>query len=160
MQFAGVVEDLPGVQQLQKRSEHIRDDILAGPGHAVLGDIWRHELHRMLAAMAREWEWNSVRRTDGEAKLPSLDDYLDNADNTGFCFVFTSYWSSAGDVTNLSDADEVLSAARCVQQIVRLLNDLGSQRRDALLDFTLRESGRDVLRTVPVVAFHADHHRS
>lgn len=104
-------------------------DLSSAPAYPVLGSVWRDELRRMLEAMAREWDWK-VALARGGANGPSIADYLDNADNSGFCFVFTSHWVYTDDPESCEHADEVRHAARQVQRVLRLINDLGTYHRD------------------------------
>jgi hypothetical protein len=100
----------------------IRDELaFAVP---ALHAAWREELARMLEAQAREWQWHSA------GALPSLTEYLANAANAGFSFVFVSHLSSAGDPAPTTDLPELRTAARQAERVIRLLNDLASYDRD------------------------------
>jgi hypothetical protein len=100
----------------------ILDELKQAAAFPALRDIWRDELQRMLDAMVLEWEWKTGTR-------PSFEDYLANADNLGFSFVFTAHWISTGDLDE-TPAEEVRAAGRAVQRVLRLLNDLGTYERD------------------------------
>ncbi|GII83860.1 hypothetical protein Ssi03_18500 [Sphaerisporangium siamense] len=102
----------------------LRADLADAPAFPELRAVWREELARMLGAMAREWEWKAA------GARPSLEEYLGNADNHGFCFVFTCHWIATGGPGAARDAGRVLQAGRAVQRVMRLLNDLGSYERD------------------------------
>ncbi|GII60133.1 hypothetical protein Skr01_02180 [Sphaerisporangium krabiense] len=103
---------------------HLRADLAAAPAFPELETVWRDELARMLDTMARESDWKAAGIT------PSLEEYLDNADNHGFCFVFACHWIATGGPDAARDADRVRQAARAVQRVMRLLNDLSSYERD------------------------------
>ena len=62
----------------------LRDELATVPAFARLRPIWRDEWPRMLPPMAREWDWKNLPTdpTTGR-RLPDLDRYLDNADNSG-----------------------------------------------------------------------------
>jgi hypothetical protein len=108
----------------------IRDDLRAAPAFSALEHIWRGELRLMLEAMAREWTWQAARTAGDEDALPSFEEYLANADNICFSFVFVSHWIVNSQPPPLSHTREVRQAGRCVQQVIRLLNDLGTYHRD------------------------------
>ncbi|MEU5993548.1 terpene synthase family protein [Spirillospora sp. NPDC047418] len=103
----------------------VRDELAGAPAYPELRDVWRDELQRMLDAMALEWEWKTAREK-GEPG-PSFEEYLANADNLGFSFVFASHWIASGGGGNVPAVRE---ASRAVQRVVRLLNDLGTYERD------------------------------
>jgi hypothetical protein len=117
------------------------------PGGAALLAAWRDELARMLAGMRREWDWR------GNPTRPSLDEYIDNADNLGSAFVNLGHWIVTTPDADPADLPAVLAALRAEQKVIRLLNDLGTYRRDLawgdlnalLLDAgaSEREAGRD-----------------
>ncbi|GII75901.1 hypothetical protein Sru01_08830 [Sphaerisporangium rufum] len=109
--------------ELARMLADIRDELAAAPAFAELGGMWREELRRTLTAMLREWEWKAAGLT------PSLDDYLGNADNHGFCFVFACHWIATGGPA-AAGRDRVIAASRAVQLVMRLLNDVSSYRRD------------------------------
>lgn len=103
----------------------LRDELSAAPAFASLGEVWRDELDRMLAAMVREWEWKS-----DPAARPTLAGYLDNADNLGFSFVVTAHWIHSGAACEPADLPALRAAAAAVQRAIRLLNDLATYERD------------------------------
>jgi hypothetical protein len=103
----------------------IRDELAAAKAYAVLGPIWRDELRRMLDAMVREHQWKGV-----EGARPSLEDYLANADNLGFSFVFVAHWIHTGPPPSAVDIADVRLASWAVQRVIRLLNDLATYERD------------------------------
>jgi hypothetical protein len=91
--------------------------------------LWREELQRMLDSMVREWDWKtslSADRTD----LPSLQEYLDNADNFGSAWVNTAHWIYTGGPDTLDHLEILRPLSREVQKILRLLNDLATHQRD------------------------------
>jgi len=103
----------------------IRDELAATPSFTTLGPMWRDELGRMLEAMVREHQW----KADG-ARRPSLKEYLRNADNLGFSFVFAAHWIHTGGTPSAVDIDVVRMASWAVQRVIRLLNDLATYQRD------------------------------
>jgi hypothetical protein len=107
----------------------IREELAARPAFATLRPIWREQLQRYLAAMAREWDWQSARAARGTA-LPTFEEYLDNADNFGSSWVNISHWIFAGDPATLDHFDELWAVSEEVQRILRLLNDLVSYKRE------------------------------
>lgn len=106
----------------------IRDELATAPAFAALGEVWRVELRRMLASMARDWEWKAARAADPAAPLPTLDAYLEGAE-FGYSLVYVSHWIFTTDGP-VSDVDELLAAGREVQRVIRLLNDFGTYHRD------------------------------
>ncbi|MEU9016454.1 terpene synthase family protein [Actinomadura sp. NPDC048394] len=115
----------PAEDELSRFLAGIRDELRAEPAFPGLGDVWREELQRMLDAMALEWDWKAARDAGGDA--PSFDEYLANADNLGFAFVFVSHWIASGGG---GDVTAVREAGWAVQRVIRLLNDLGTYERD------------------------------
>jgi hypothetical protein len=106
----------------------IREELAAASAFPALGSVWRDDLRRMLDAMARESEWKAGL-SGGAETLPTFEEYLGNADNLGFSFVFDSHWiftaeSPPGDVAGVREA------SRAVQRVIRLLNDIGTYHRD------------------------------
>lgn len=101
----------------------IRDELAAAATFPVLGEMWRDELRRTLTAMGREWDWKAA------GIRPSFEEYLANADNLGFSFVFASHWIATGD-GGAGDVARVREASHAVQRVIRLLNDLATYERD------------------------------
>ena len=101
----------------------LRDELAAGPDFAALHPIWREELRRMLEAMAREWDWR-------HGTPPTIEQYLANADNLGFSFVFATHLFLTGTPYTAGDMAGLRAAGRAVQRVIRLLNDLGTYERD------------------------------
>jgi Terpene synthase family 2, C-terminal metal binding len=101
----------------------IRDELAAAEGYGVLSGVWRDELRRMLAAMVRECEWKA-----GEAATPTFEEYLGNADNLGFSFVFAAHWTATEPTP--ADVPATRAASWAVQRVIRLLNDLATYERD------------------------------
>ncbi|MEO3813525.1 terpene synthase family protein [Sphaerisporangium sp. B11E5] len=106
----------------------IRGELLATPSYPWLGPVWHEELRAMLEAMGRERAW----RDAGTA--PSFYEYLGNADNLGFTFAFTAHLLHTGEPGDDTHLGRVLDAAREVQRVIRLLNDLGTYERDVEWD--------------------------
>jgi hypothetical protein len=105
-------------------------DLAAAPAYAALQPVWRHEFQLMLDAMAREWVWQASREAGDIAALPTFEEYLRNADNICFSFVFVSHWVRTSEPPPVAAVPEVLAAGRKVQEVIRLLNDLGTYDRD------------------------------
>lgn len=108
----------------------IRDELHAAPAFPALGPIWHGEFQLMLQAMAREWTWQAARTAGRMPSLPTFEEYLANADNICFSFVFVSHWIVTSGPPPLAHTDELREAGRHVQQVIRLLNDLGTYDRD------------------------------
>lgn len=111
-----------GGEELELALADIRAELAAAPGYAELGPVWLDELRRMLAAMVRECEW----KADGG--LPTIDEYLTNADNLGLSFVFAAHWAFTQERPGPVAA--VRAASWAVQRVLRLVNDLGTYDRD------------------------------
>jgi hypothetical protein len=106
----------------------LRAELAAAPAFAELGAFWRDELRLMLEAMAREWAWKTARDA-GAIDRPTFEEYLANAHNLGFSFVFAAHWVATGPVDGAA-GDLVRAASWEVQRVIRLLNDLGTYERD------------------------------
>ncbi|GGK87819.1 hypothetical protein Ppa06_52850 [Planomonospora parontospora subsp. parontospora] len=102
----------------------IRDELASSPAFPELGPVWRDELERMLDGMLAEWRWKA------DKTVPTFEEYLGNADNLGFSFVFAAHWIHVSDRDAVADVDRVREASRAVQRVIRLLNDLGTYERD------------------------------
>jgi hypothetical protein len=121
----------------------VRDELALAPAFAAHRPAWRAELHRMLRAMQREWAWKSART------LPSFEQYLGNADNFGSTWVNVSHWIGLGDPDTLAGLTGLTTASRAVQQVLRLVNDLATYRRDVSwgdLNALMLGVGEDELR--------------
>jgi hypothetical protein len=103
----------------------IRDELRAAAAFPALGPVWRDELRRMLAAMVREREWRSAPE-----RRPTFEEYLRNADNLGFSFVFAAHWMHTGESPPAADVPAIRAASWAVQRVIRLLNDLATYERD------------------------------
>lgn len=114
---------LPG-DDLTRMLAGIRDELASSPAFPELGPVWLDELRRMLDGMLVEWRWKS------DKTRPSFEEYLGNADNLGFSFVFAAHWIHVTGHGPVGDADRVREAGRAVQRVIRLLNDLGTYERD------------------------------
>jgi Terpene synthase family 2, C-terminal metal binding len=115
---------------LTKLLAEIRAALAESPVYPVLGGVWYDEMHRMLTAMAREWRWKAARLADPGAPLPGLDGYLDNAD-FGFSVVYVAHWLATTEVQFVDEVPPLRAAGHAVERVIRLLNDLGTQHRDA-----------------------------
>ncbi|WP_254876930.1 terpene synthase family protein [Verrucosispora sp. NA02020] len=103
----------------------LRDELAAVPAFATHRERWREETRKVLAAMAREWDWKQTPDT-----LPGFAEYLDNAANLACTVVNVVHWIHADDPATLAHLDALLAASDQVQRILRLVNDLGSYERD------------------------------
>ncbi|HEY0699201.1 MAG TPA: terpene synthase family protein [Micromonospora sp.] len=108
----------------------IRDELATAAGVGTLWPAWRTELRRMLTAMSREWAWKTAHRRAGAVALPTLDDYLDNADNFGSSWVNVSHWIYTAEPAELDELPRLTVAGRAVQRVLRLVNDLATYDRD------------------------------
>jgi len=106
----------------------IRDELAGASAFDVFYPVWREELCLMLHAMAREWGWKAVRGKEGV--LPTFDDYMDNSDNHGSCFVNMSHWVYTGALGSTDGLDQLRTTSRAAQRVLRLLNDLRTYQRD------------------------------
>nr|UYP65653.1 SpgT1 [Streptosporangium sp.] len=121
-----VAEGAPPVpgDDLTRMLAGIRDELAAAPAAGTLGGLWREELRLMLEAMLLEWRWKSAKTT------PTFEEYLGNAGNLGFSFVFAAHWLHTSGPDAAAGLEEVSRASRAVQQVIRLLNDFGTYDRD------------------------------
>ncbi|PZF93176.1 terpene synthase family protein [Micromonospora deserti] len=103
----------------------LRDELAAAPAFAAHRPVWREALRKVLHAMAREWDW---RQDSGSP--PTLDEYLDNADNLACTVVNVVHWIHSGDPATLANLDALIVASDAVQRVLRLVNDLGTYERD------------------------------
>ncbi len=108
----------------------IHAELAAAAAFPALYEVWRQEFQRMLDAMVREWGWQSRRTTDPHAALPSFEEYLANADNICFSFVYVSHWVTTSGPPPVRHIEELLAAGRATQRVIRLLNDIGTYDRD------------------------------
>jgi hypothetical protein len=109
----------------------LRDELARRPGWAAQYPVWREHLRRYLLANAREWDWKAARTAgDDTAALPSLEDYLANADNFGSSLVNVSHWIDNQAVGTAGDLERLAEASAEVQRALRLLNDLATYERD------------------------------
>ncbi|HUR02591.1 MAG TPA: terpene synthase family protein [Nonomuraea sp.] len=99
-----------------RRRDGSCDDLQSEPADAT----WRAQLARMLAAMAREWDWHAT------GARPGLEEYLGNAAGTGSSFVNLSHWISTSEPLEMA-----IQAGDEVQRYLRLLNDLATADREA-----------------------------
>lgn len=97
---------------------------VAGPGGDALVEAWCEELGRALGAMRRERSWRASHH------LPSLDEYLDNADNLCSAFVNIGHWIVTTPDALAAHVPDVVAAVRCGQRVIRLLNDVATYERD------------------------------
>jgi hypothetical protein len=114
---------VPG-DDLTRMLAGIRDELASSPAFPDLGPVWLDELRRMLEGMLVEWRWKS------DKVRPSFEEYLGNADNLGFSFVFAAHWIHVTGHGPVADVDRVREAGWAVQRVIRLLNDLGTYERD------------------------------
>ncbi|MEV5631092.1 terpene synthase family protein [Micromonospora tulbaghiae] len=102
----------------------LRDDVATAPAYPVLRGHWRDTMARTLDAMAREWDWRRTGR-------PTLADYLANADNLAATVVNVAHWIHTGSVSDAATLARLIEVGDEVQRALRLVNDLGTHRRDA-----------------------------
>ncbi|MFI7640736.1 terpene synthase family protein [Nonomuraea sp. NPDC049400] len=102
----------------------LRDELATVKEFDGLRWLWRDQLARMLAGMARAWVWRDTRA------VPTLDGYLDNADSRGSCFVDVSHWIYTADDWAKANLEELRAVSRRVQRYLHLLGDVASYRRD------------------------------
>jgi hypothetical protein len=119
-----VADGAAPVDGLTRLLEHLRAQVASGTDDGASLDAWGEELSRMLAGMRREWGWRAA------GHRPTLDEYLDNADNLGSAFVNIGHWLVTTPDLELSHLADVTSALRAEQKVIRLLNDLGTVDRD------------------------------
>ncbi|MBX7266092.1 terpene synthase [Micromonospora sp. Llam7] len=103
----------------------LRDELAAVPAFAAHRDRWREEVRKVLAAMAREWDWKQA-----PDQLPGFEEYLDNAANLACTVVNVVHWIHDDDPVTLDHVGPLLAASDQVQRILRLVNDLGTYERD------------------------------
>ena len=103
----------------------IRAELAGTPTFPDLGEVWHDEMRRMLTAMAREWWW----KAEPGPELPTLDDYLDNAE-FGFSVVYVAHWLATASPRSTVDIPGLRAAGHAVERVIRLLNDLGTHHRD------------------------------
>ncbi|MGW5671595.1 terpene synthase family protein [Micromonospora sp. NPDC003776] len=116
---------------LSRLLAELRDELATVPVFADARPAWRTELRKVLDAMAREWDWRHRSTVDGQpGPLPSLAEYLDNADNLACTLVNVTHWIYSGDPGILAELDRLIEASTEVQRILRLVNDLGTYERD------------------------------
>lgn len=134
--------------QLGRFLAEIVTDLATAPAFSERHHLWRAELDRMLAAMAREWRWKTARASSAGRVTPTFDEYLANADNFGSSFVNLSHWLRIGDGGCMANLTELTTASRAVQRVLRLVNDLATHRRDLLwgdLNAMMLTTDRDVV---------------
>ncbi len=102
----------------------LRDELATVEEFGDLRRLWRDQLARMLAGMARAWVWRDTRAAI------TLPRFVDNADSRGTCFVDLSHWIYAGDPWAKGHLEELRAASGLVQRYLHLLGDLASYRRD------------------------------
>ncbi|MEV1177942.1 terpene synthase family protein [Nonomuraea sp. NPDC049784] len=102
----------------------LRDELATVKEFDGLRWLWRDQLARMLAGMARAWVWRDTRT------VPTLDGYLDNADSRGSCFVDVSHWIYTADDWAKAHLEELRAVSQRVQRYLHLLGDVASYRRD------------------------------
>ncbi|MGK5741717.1 terpene synthase family protein [Micromonospora sp. URMC 103] len=105
----------------------LRDELAGAPGYAEARGVWRDEVRRTLAAMAREWDW---REAVAAGEPPSYEEYLDNADNLACTVVNVAHWIRTGDAGTHGRLPELIAASDEVQRVLRLVNDLATHDRD------------------------------
>jgi Terpene synthase family 2, C-terminal metal binding len=156
---AGCLEVAGGAQppeddMLLRFLADIRGHLSGRPGYPALAGDWFEALRAGLAGMLRECEWKAA------GAPPSLDDYLDNAPSLNYLTAFTTHWVATGAAVPQRVA-EVRRAARQVERVIRLANDLRSVGRDLswgagdLNALLLGPSRDEVIRRMRAEAGHA-----
>ncbi|MEU6708964.1 terpene synthase family protein [Streptomyces wuyuanensis] len=100
-------------------------DALTPFGCPELLALWADGVSRSLDAQRREWEWKTSR-----CVLPTLDEYIQNADSANAMVVLVAEWILDDPVGAMHHRDALVPAARAFQTASLLLNDLGSRQRD------------------------------
>jgi hypothetical protein len=126
----GVVTDSSLTRFLADIQAELASGAMFPATYRAMRSVWRDRLLRLLEASKREWEWKSAHSAGDASALPTINDYLDNADNFGSTFVNVSHWIFTGDTVTLDHLDELLVASDEVQRVLRLLNDLATYERD------------------------------
>jgi hypothetical protein len=102
----------------------IRDELATVDGFAALRPVWQDELDQLLTAHTRDWQWRN------SPTKPTLDEYLANAANIAFSFVYVSHLIYTTEPPPARDLARLRTAGWAVQRAVRLLNDLATYARD------------------------------
>jgi hypothetical protein len=116
-----------GVSEVSRFLADLRRDLAQRPAFGVLGALWEEEVTRTLTAMAQEWDWR------GSGPGLSLDEYADNVDSVGFGVVFLAHWIATEPRRRPTDVAALIAAGRRVAILLRLVNDLGTYRREQRL---------------------------
>lgn len=119
-----------GDAPLQRFLADIRDELATRDGWPELSPVWRGHLERHLLAGAREWDWKAAHRSGDRTALPTLDEYLANADNLGSTFVNVTHWIGGGHAGTADRLERPAAVSDEVQRALRLLNDLATYERD------------------------------
>ncbi|MEO3868164.1 terpene synthase family protein [Nonomuraea sp. B12E4] len=102
----------------------LRDELATTRAFDGLQGLWRDQLARTLAGMARAWVWRDTNA------VPTLARYLDNADCRGSCFVDVSHWIYTADDWSRTHLEDLRVVSRQVQRYLHLLGDVASYRKD------------------------------
>lgn len=108
----------------------VQAELATAPAFAAHRPVWQDCLRATVRAMAQEWAWKHAWRSRGRSALPSLDDYLANADNHACTIVNIGHWVYTGDEATLACLPELVAVSNEVQRALRLVNDLGTYERD------------------------------
>ncbi|MFI9027770.1 hypothetical protein [Streptomyces sp. NPDC053560] len=109
----------------------LRARLAASSAFPQLGSAWSQALRRGLEAMAREWKWRTAQSASKRgARLPTLEQYLDNADSVLVVFLALSHWISTDEPGLIQNIDVLMAAAYEVQRAARLVNDFATCDRD------------------------------
>jgi hypothetical protein len=108
----------------------LQDELATVASFTTFRPLWRDRVGRTVEAMAREWDWKAAYRADGRSALPTLDQYLSNADNHACTIVNVAHWIYTGDPQTRAQLDQLIVASDEVQRTLRLVNDLGTYERD------------------------------
>jgi hypothetical protein len=133
----------------------LRDELATVADFDDLQGIWRDQLARMLAGMARTWVWRDTHT------VPTLARYVDNADSRGSCFVDLSHWIYTADDWARAHLEDLRAVSRQVQRYLHLLGDVASYRRDLswgdLNALALGVDGAEVAAAIAGLAREAEH---
>jgi hypothetical protein len=136
---AGIVDPLLAVADgaaptgdapLTRPLADLRDELATAPAYPALRPLWRDALASMLAAMVREYGWKAAQKADGAVTPATLSEYVDNSDSVGFLFVYLSHWIATIEQPCPRHTEELVAAGRWAQQVLRLVNDLGTAKRE------------------------------
>ncbi|MCO5998309.1 terpene synthase family protein [Actinoallomurus rhizosphaericola] len=125
-----VAEGAAGNVPLERLLASIRAELTASAVWPALAPAWRDALRRYVEASAREWSWKAAAARGERSALPTVEEYLANADNFGSHLVNVSHWIAGETVDTLERLRPLAAAGEEVQRALRLVNDLATYDRD------------------------------